>query len=117
MIRNALLVGMVFLATACSSQRALPEQPAAGQRPLATTQHATDLPDSARALDDIEPRPVLPKSAPMVINPNPPVQALRSYAHARIALLDGNRAEAINDLEQAVALDHDRFTLHFALGT
>lgn len=67
------------------------------------------------ALEQIRPAPVLktPSSQPAGL---PAVEAVRLFAQARIAMLDGNRAAAIDDLQKAVALDPQSFELHKLLG-
>jgi tetratricopeptide (TPR) repeat protein len=69
------------------------------------------------ALDEIEPRLVLPPARPAT-NPSklPPLDALALYADARAKLLAGQRFAAIAQLEKAIKLDPDSFELRYALG-
>jgi len=66
-------------------------------------------------LDEIEPVPVLGAAATRPARPAP-VEAVRLFAQARIAMLDGNRAAAIDLLQKAAALDPESFHLHSLLG-
>ena len=69
-----------------------------------------------RALDDIQPRPVLPKLTSAASTQTAPLDALRLYAKARAAQLDDDRAKAIEYLEEAIRLDPQSYELHVALG-
>jgi len=68
-------------------------------------------------LDQIQPRPIRAMSdASTDAGQLPSIDAVRLYAQARIATLDGNRPEATSLLERAVALDPESFELHKSLG-
>ena len=86
-------------------------------RPAATpsTQPAARS-NSGLTLDEIDAQPRLPvadRNAPAL---EPPLEAVRLFAKARIAQLDGQRADAEKLLEQAISLDADSFELHKSLG-
>src|SRR5579884_464493 len=85
--------------------------------PVQVTQSASAEQDKALLpLDRIEPRPAWPATRPATGPAAAPVEAVRLYAKARIALLDGDRAAAIRDLQGAAALDPDSYELHLGLG-
>jgi tetratricopeptide (TPR) repeat protein len=102
--------------------------PAALAQPAIQSTHATNSTvsllvatragaNAGLSLDQIQPRPTLATSRPATRPDSlPPVEAVRLFAKARIALLDNKRPEAINGLEQAVALDPDSFELRNELG-
>ena len=74
-------------------------------------------PKANLALDEIEPRPQFP-AGPPASQPSSavPLEAVRLFAQARIAQLDGQRLQASRLLEQAIALDPGSFELHRSLG-
>lgn len=80
--------------------------PEAGARPNAK---------AGMALDDIEPRVAMPPGTGSSIG-QPPLAAVHLYAEARAAVLDRDRATAIDLLQQAVALDPLSYELHVTLG-
>ncbi len=65
-------------------------------------------------LDEIPPQPVLapPRARPQG---DPPVESLRLYARARIAMLEGQLQTSINLLEKAASLDPWSFQLRYTL--
>jgi predicted Zn-dependent protease len=73
--------------------------------------------NEALTLDQIQPAPVLePATAASTRRDGAaPVEAVRLFAQARIAMLDGNRAAATDLLQKAGALDPESFQLHSLL--
>ena len=69
------------------------------------------------SLGEIQPVPVLhPATSATTRREGPaPVEAVRLFAQARVATLDGNRAAAIDLLQKAIALDPESFQLHSSL--
>ncbi|HVT87395.1 MAG TPA: tetratricopeptide repeat protein [Tepidisphaeraceae bacterium] len=65
-------------------------------------------------LDQIEPRPTLPKAHPTT-GPAP-IESLVLYARSRDAMAQNQRYSAINLIEQALQIDPDSFDLNYALG-
>jgi tetratricopeptide (TPR) repeat protein len=83
--------------------------------PLPTTGPAD--PKVSLTLDEIEPQPQLSSVPATDADPtSPPLEAVLLFAKARIALLDGQRAQAAETMEHAVSLDPESFELHKALG-
>ncbi len=116
-LRILLFTG-VTTAMGCASHGT---QPAVTQAaPIVIVPGPTPRPSNIRAeipLDQVPPRPSLASPAsPSTSNP-PPIEAVRDFAQARIAMLDNERYTAINLLERAVALDPDSFELNETLGT
>src|ERR1700728_2400393 len=67
--------------------------------------HNADVDGRAKvSLDDIEPRVVLPPGKGTSVG-NPPLEAVHLYAQAQIAILDRDRATAIDLMQKAVADD------------
>jgi tetratricopeptide (TPR) repeat protein len=67
-------------------------------------------------LERVPPHPRLTKPSHDTSAPLPPIEAVRDFAQARIAMLDNERYTAINLLEKAAALDPDSFELNETLG-
>jgi tetratricopeptide (TPR) repeat protein len=112
---------MVLALGGCAAQSApQSRQPATG--PAAATDPAPARPDDVTdskaklTLDEIEPLPKLPHAAEETKPSEPPLEAIRLFAKARIAMLDGQRLDASRLLEQAISLDAESFELHKALG-
>ncbi|HEY8749040.1 MAG TPA: hypothetical protein VIM11_13745 [Tepidisphaeraceae bacterium] len=72
----------------------------------------------ALSLNEILPVPVLGPTTTLTTRQEgpAPVEAVRLFAQARIAMLDGNRAAAIDFLQKATALDPESYQLHSLLG-
>ena len=86
---------------------------------IVPTPRPTPRPADIRAelpLDQVPPRPRLPKATHDVSAPLPPIEAVQDFAQARIAMLDNERYTAINLLEKAAALDPGSFELNETLG-
>lgn len=112
---------VLFALGGCAAQSATPSSspathPSSGQASAPPAQVIANDPKAKLTLDEIEPRPSMPKTAPDTRPAEPPLEALRLFARARLASLDGNRGEAGHLLEQAVTLDPDSFELHKSLG-
>lgn len=111
-----LLTGLV--SGGCASRGAAPAARTSVVRTTLAPLPSADLPASGKegmSLEQIEPVPVLGGPATRPDAPAP-VEAVRLFAQARIAMLDGNRAAAIDLLEKAAALDPESFQLHSLLG-
>lgn len=112
---------VLFALGGCAAQSATPSSPRAN-RPSASQAGASPAPamsvdpKAKLTLDEIEPRPRLSTAAPDTRPTEPPLEAVRLFARARLAMLDGNHGDANQLLEQAVALDPESFELHKALG-
>lgn len=84
--------------------------------PVATTAPTTKPSlKSDLALHEIEPYPVLATTQPSS-QTRANLDAVELFAHARRAMLNGQRYTAINLLEKAIALDPDSYELRFWLG-
>ena len=118
---RARLLLVVLSLSGCAAQSAPPTRqpvtsPAATVDPAPAQARDVTDPKAKLTLDEIEPRPGLPKGATQTQPTEPPLEAVRLYAKARIAMLDGKRLDASQLLEQAISLDSNSFTLHKALG-
>ncbi|HXE53540.1 MAG TPA: tetratricopeptide repeat protein [Tepidisphaeraceae bacterium] len=114
--RAALLLVLTMAGCASTPRRVAQPAPIASARIASpTTRASTSIADLT--LDQIAPAPVL-KSAEPTTRPSdsPPVESVRLFAEARIALLDDNRAQAAELLRRAIAGDPDSFELHKSLG-
>ena len=68
-------------------------------------------------LDQIDPRPLLhARAASTQESEPPPLDAVRLFAKARAAMLDGNNQEAARLLRQALQIDSGSFLLHQTIG-
>jgi predicted Zn-dependent protease len=67
-------------------------------------------------LEQVPPRPMLAPPPAAAGPASPPIEAVREFAQARVAMLDNERYTAINLLEKAVALDPGSFELNQTLG-
>jgi len=67
-------------------------------------------------LEQIQPRQPPPPTTSATLPAGPPLEAVRLFAKARLALLDGRRYEAVQSLQKAIDLDPDSFELHRSLG-
>lgn len=72
-------------------------------------------PKSQLRLDQIEPPVAFPATAPTTEPALPPIEAVRLFAQARAAQLDGQTFAAADLLRQAIALDPGSFDLHRSL--
>ncbi|HEY2588734.1 MAG TPA: hypothetical protein VGI81_23530, partial [Tepidisphaeraceae bacterium] len=124
-IRASLLLSSLCLIFAgCAHQRtpvpltASPNHPASQIAINVTGPAGTaDDPKASLLLDQIEPRPAFAPAVPATQPSSaPPVEAVQLFAQARIAMLDGQRLEAANLLDRAIALDPHSFELHKSLG-
>jgi predicted Zn-dependent protease len=122
---SLLLFPSVCLIVAGCAQRRAPVQVTTcpAQRSSQLTINAQGFPDApddpkaALSLGQIKPQLAFPKAAPTSAPSSlPPVEAVRLFAQARIAVLDGKRTEAGRLLDQAIALDPGSFDLHKSLG-
>ncbi|HET6251284.1 MAG TPA: tetratricopeptide repeat protein [Tepidisphaeraceae bacterium] len=78
--------------------------------------HNADVDARAKvSLDEIEPRAVLPPGKGTSVG-TPPLEAVHLYAQAHEAILDHDRASAIDLMQKAVAADPQSYELHRALG-
>src|SRR5262245_53693878 len=113
-----ILVIAALLATGCASKpKATP--PESPTTRVATTGPSTRPidPKANLTLAELEPRPVMPATAPSTQDSTPPpLEALELFATARDQILRGQRASAVRILEQAIKLDSDSYELWFALG-
>src|SRR5436189_5319273 len=110
----SIVVASTVLAAGCA-----PKRPAPTTRPTIATSASTTQPSNPEAyftLDQIEPRPVLPR--PVTTGPatRPSLDAIELFARARGAMLDNQRFNAINLLEKAVQLDPQSAELQYQLG-
>lgn len=112
---------VLFALGGCTAQSATQSgspatHPSSAQASAPRAQVIAIDPKAKLTLDEIEPRPSLLKTAPDTRPAEPPLEAVRLFARARLATLDGNRGDAGHLLEQAVTLDADSFELHKSLG-
>jgi predicted Zn-dependent protease len=87
-------------------------------RTLVSVSGPATAPADAKArlsLAQIDPRVSFPATVPTTAPSEPPVEAVRLYAQARIATLEGRRYAAAQLLEKAIALDPGSFELHNSL--
>lgn len=115
--RQRLLLVLLAL-SGCAANPAIPAtQPTTRPARLAATPTQPGArSNSGLTLDQIDPQPRLPAADPNERSIEPPLEAVRLFAKARIAQLDGQRADAEKLLEQAISLDADSFELHKSLG-
>lgn len=109
---------VLFALGGCAAQSATQTSSAAATRPSPQdpAPAVAGNPKAKLTLDEITPRPSFPTTAPDTRPSEPPLEAVRLFAKARLAMLDGDRGEASRLLEQAASLDPDSFALHKSLG-
>ena len=110
-----LAAGAITLAGCAAAPTAAPSTTAAAARPEVDAATRTPTTRATMALDDIEPRAVLPLGKGSSAG-EPPLEAVHLYAQAQAALLDRDRAAAVELLQKAVALDPLSYQLHVTLG-
>lgn len=120
-----LLSTLVLMFAGCAAQPRTPAAIASRAAPVVTRPSAlsgggpaaVSDPKAGLSLDEIEPKPEFARAVPST-QPfsGPPLEAVRLFARARIAMLDGNRREEGRLLDQAIALDPQSFELHKSLG-
>jgi tetratricopeptide (TPR) repeat protein len=110
--RFALLLGLVTMAGCAARPAGQSVGNAILNDPLPATQPGGR---DSLSLDQIQPAPVLkpPSTAPSSL---PPIEAVRLFAEARSAMLDGNAQAATQFLQKAAVLDPESFELHRQLG-
>lgn len=116
-VLRTLMLAAVTGALGCAAH----PKPAPSSQPVPTAMTAAPVkrPADIRAelpLDEVPPRPRLASPASAPASGPPPIEAVRDFAQARIAMLDNERYTAINLLEKAVALDPDSYELNETLG-
>ena len=120
MLKLRVVLPLCLALTGCAQAPSSP--PATTAAPLhpkqlaAATSPAAEDPNALLMLDQIEPRPKLQAARPATEPSEPPLGAVRLFAQARVAQLDGQRLLASRLLEEAVALDPESFELHNSLG-
>src|SRR6185312_5291847 len=107
MMNRAASVLIVCLLSGCASHAPVAATRPASHGAVSVTPPASQpiamVGNENLTLDQIQPSPVLqPKVATTQGDAQAPVEAVRLFAQSRIAMLDGNRAGAINLLEKAV---------------
>jgi thioredoxin-like negative regulator of GroEL len=110
----------MLMLVGCASHASLPSvqsAPPAAQTIVSVSGPATAPADtkSRLTLAQIEPRVSFATTVPTTGPSEPPVEAVRLYAQARIATLEGRRYAAAQLLEKAIALDPGSFELHNSL--
>ena len=118
MARRYLLLLWVLGIAGCAGRPAPAARPA--QHLTITDRNPTTAPADPKwglTLEQIGPPLTWPTSRPSTQpSQKPPIEAVRLFAQARVALLDGRRYEATQLLQKAVALDPASFELHQSLG-
>ena len=116
MHHRRLLAALLLIGAGCSSAPTRvqpPEQSLAAPHPAAPPAFANASTRESLTLDQIDSPPLLP--SPTTRPGPPPVESVRLFAQARIAMLDNDRTSAISLLQKAVALDPASFELHTEL--
>src|SRR2546430_16440201 len=112
MHRTAVILASIALLSGCVTAK---RQLTATVKPTSNpATRPTDLADLS--LEEIHPTPEMPPPATQPTTPRAPLEAIELFAHARDAMLQGQRYTAINLLEKAIRLDPGSFELHYWLG-
>jgi tetratricopeptide (TPR) repeat protein len=114
MRNRRLLAALLLISAGCSSNSSLHHNEQTALSPHAAApafQNANDR--ESLTLDQVGSPPLMPGAT---TRPGaPPIESVRLFAQARIAMLDNDRAGAISLLQKAVALDPASFELHTEL--
>jgi tetratricopeptide (TPR) repeat protein len=117
---RSILALIAAVAAGCAAPAARPTTQAVAPtaRTRVTIAGPATAPSDSKArlsLDEIGPRLTLAAAGPSTAPANPPIEAVRLFAQARGARLDGRTYVAADLLRKAVALDPGSFELHRSL--
>jgi len=115
MRHRRLLAALLLISAGCASRAPVKQNEQTLVKPTAKLSHEFQNANQRESLslDQIGSTPLMP--GPTTRSGQPPIESVRLFAQARIAMHDNDRDGAISYLQKAVALDPASFELHVEL--